>query len=176
METASQHAPSAGGEITCPDCGSVFDAKPKGKQRSLPQHRRLHGIIGTVFKNWPADHEFTPESEDHLRAWLVVKAGPEFRYVDHINCPYAEGEPSVTRLIAISMESSMRMNRERGAYSFVRPHPDGGSVAVYSAKSTKFNRMPHLMFCALSSAIDDVLHAEGIDPEKMHQNAEAEAA
>lgn len=162
-------------DISCPDCGCVIEEKPKGKPRSLPHHQRFFAVIKTAFKNWPADHEFTPECEDHLRAWLIVKAGAEYRDVDTISCPYAEDQPAMTRLVALSIEASMRGNRERGVFSFVRPHPDGGSVAVYSAKSIKFMRMSHLAFCALSDAVDEVLIAEGISPSEMHVNSEVAA-
>lgn len=39
---------------------------------------------------------------------------------------------------------------------------------VYTAKSIKFSEMPHLEFCALSNAVDEVIKAElGVDPEQL---------
>ena len=45
------------------------------KRRSLKHHKRLFGLIRAAFDLWPEGHEFQPETEDHLRAWLTIKAG-----------------------------------------------------------------------------------------------------
>lgn len=177
MATTSEKA-TGGQDITCPDCGCVIEEKPKGKPRSLPQLNRLFAIIAVAFDNWPDSSEFRPDSSEHLRAYLTCLAGEAFRDVTHINCPYAEDQPALTRLIAVSIESAIAGARRKGTYAFVRPHPDGGSIAVYTPKSFKMagpDRMSHLDACGLCAAIDDILMAEGLDPNKLTKAAEIAA-
>lgn len=154
----------------CTNCGCVLEPASKGKSRSLPQHARFFGVISTAYDQWPEANEFQPESVDHLRAYLICKAG--YRDSTDIAAPYAEDEPGLTRLIALSIEAAIVA---AGGFAFVRHHPDGGVVRVYKAKSLKFKSMGHQEFCALSNAVDDVLRAEGLDPDVLAKERECAA-
>jgi hypothetical protein len=46
----------------------------RNKQRSTAQHRRFFGLVKAAYDQWPENHQFDPDNEDHLRAWLLVKA------------------------------------------------------------------------------------------------------
>jgi len=45
------------------------------RPRSPKAHRHFFAIIDKAFQNWPDTHPFQPDSAEHLRAWLEVKAG-----------------------------------------------------------------------------------------------------
>jgi len=43
--------------------------------RSHDHHRFFFAAIAEAYANWPEGHEFNPQSSEHLRAWLLCKAG-----------------------------------------------------------------------------------------------------
>lgn len=54
----------------CPECGCILRNK-----RSLQLHRYYFVTITNAFRNWPENHDFKPDSIEHLRAWLQCEAG-----------------------------------------------------------------------------------------------------
>lgn len=56
---------------------------PKGRpvrieveeSRNPRRHAMFFAVITEAYRNWPEGHEFQPENRDHLRAWLLCKAG-----------------------------------------------------------------------------------------------------
>jgi hypothetical protein len=142
-----------------------------GKPRSIDQHRRLYGLVKKAFEHWPEAAEFQPENAEHLRKYLICRAGPQWRNVTEIPVPFAEDQPGLTRLAAQLMQQAAEA---AGGYAFPRVDMNGGRVALYTAKSIKFAEMPHLEFCALSEAVDEVIKAEmGVEPNML---LKAEAA
>lgn len=151
----------------CPHCGC--DLHPKS--RSLPQHRRFFGVLRAMFNHWPETAEFQPESEEHLRKWAIAKAG--YRTATDIAVPYAEEEPGLTRLVSISIEAAVR---GAGGFAFVRPHPEGGLVRVYTARSIAFDKLGQAEFNALNDAVETVYAREtGLDPETVLRENERAA-
>lgn len=155
--------------MTCPVCGHTD--RGKGKPRSIDQHRRFYGLVKAAFENWPEHAEFRPESAEHLRKYLICRAGPQWRNVTEIPVPFAEDQPGLTRLAAHMMQQAAEA---AGGYAFPRVDMNGGRVALYTAKSIRFGEMSHLEFCALSDAVDEVLRAEiGVSADEL---LKAEAA
>lgn len=136
----------------CPECGCEIGAK---KRRSVPDHRRLFALIKQAFDNWPEGHEFTPENPEHLRAWLVCKAG--WREAT----AYDLGERADAAVVALALEAGIKAAKGTG---FVRVV--GRSVAVITPKSMDFRAMGQAEFGLLRDAITDIIKAEtGIDAE-----------
>lgn len=154
----------------CPHCGC--DTHPeKGRPRSLEQLRRFFGVLRAIKLHWPESAEFQPDSEEHLRKWALVKAG--HRETTDIAVPYAEEETSLTKLIAITIEAAVRA---AGGFAFIRPHPDGGMVRVFKAKSIAFPNLGQAEFNALNDSVEDVYRAEtGLEPEEVLKQTEAAA-
>lgn len=137
----------------CPECGC--DLAPK-KRRSVPDHRRLMALIHQAFTSWPEAHDFQPESAEHLRAWLICKAG--FRHATPIQFG-RDVEPDV---MVLAMTAAIRA---ANGVAFVVPH--GTGVAVISPKSMSFRAMGQAEFGLLRDAITDIIKAEtGIDAER----------
>ena len=86
--------------MKCPQCGHVADS------RSTPDHRRFFARIHAAFHHWPEAHEFQPDDAEHLRAWLLCKAG--YRDVTTIPVEYADSEPALLRLVTLTVEGAVK--------------------------------------------------------------------
>lgn len=153
---------------TCPHCGGKIDGK--AKPRSLEQLRRFFGVLRAMYAHWPESAEFRPESEEHLRKWALIKAG--HKETTDVPVSFAEDEPGLTKLTALAIEGALKA---AGAYAFIRPHPEGGLVRVFKAKSIAFDKLGQADFNALNDAVETVYtHETGLDPEqvlKEHERA-----
>lgn len=154
----------------CQHCGC--DTHPdKGKPRSVDQLRRFFGVLRAMYRHWPESAEFQPENEEHLRAWVLIKAGHK-EFTD-VPVAFAEDEPGLTKLTAVAIEAAVRAS---GGFAFIRPHPDGGMVRVYKPKSIAFAKTGQAEFNALNDAVEEVYRAEtGLDPEQVLKEAEKAA-
>lgn len=148
-------------EKSCPHCGGVLT-----KHRSEPDHRRFFAVIVAAFTQWPEQHEFQPSSAEHLRAWLLCKAG----HYDVTTIPMEHDHPALTKLAVLAAEAAVKA---AGAYAFIRPH--GHALAVFSAKSIAWDKVSQKDFWPIRQAVEDVIAAEiGIDAETLlreHQRA-----
>lgn len=155
--------------MKCPHCQCEIDGK--SKPRSVEQLRRFFGMLRAMYQHWPASAEFQPESEEHLRKFVLCKSG--HRDSTDVAVPFAEDQPGLTKLVAISVEACVR---GAGGFAFIRPHPDGGLVRVYKAKSIAFDKLGQADFNALNDAVEMVYAQEtGLDPETVLREAERAA-
>lgn len=154
----------------CPHCGCSVDPE-KGQPRSVPQLKRFFAVLRAMRAHWPENAEFQPESDEHLRKWAVCKAG--YRESTDIAVPYAEDQPSITKLAAMAIEQAIKA---AGAYAFVRPDANGGRVRVYKAKSIAFHSMGPAEFSKLNDDVEAVYRAEtGLDPDQVLKEQERAA-
>lgn len=144
----------------CPHCGAVLT-----KVRSLPDHRRFFGLIRAAFHHWPENHDFHPDNEEHLRAWLLCKAG----YRETVAIPVEGDNSIVARLACLAAESAIKAAR---GYAFVRPHSSG--LAVISPRSLAFDTLSQKEFSPIRQAVEDVITAEtGLDCDQLLQERAA---
>jgi len=153
--------------MTCPVCG--FHDKIKsdgtGKPRSIDQHKRFFKVCSVAYENWPEKHVFQPATSEHLRYWLTCAAGKDWRDFDRVDIPQSLG---VVDAALFACEFSTYVGVKRKRIPFPRIDLERRVCTVYTARSLKFDEMPHLEFCALSNAVDEVIKAEmGIDPEAL---------
>ena len=154
----------------CPHCCCDLDPV-KGKPRSLDQLRRFFAVLRAMKMHWPETAEFQPKDETDLRKWALIKAG--HRESQDIDAPFSELEPSVTRLFSIAVQQAMDW---AGSYVFVRPHPDGGSIRVFRAKSIAFDKLGQAEFNRLNDEVEAVYRAEtGLDPSEVLKQQERAA-
>lgn len=161
--TSGQHSLSANASgRKCPHC--LCDLDPvKGKPRSLEQLRRFFGVLRAMKHHWPETAEFQPESEEHLRKWVLVKAG--HRETTDVPVEFAEDQPALTKLAALMVEAAVKA---AGAFAFIRPHPEGGLVRVFKAKSIAFDKLWQADFNRLNDEVEAVYKAEtGLDPDEV---------
>ena len=138
----------------CPHCGCDLDGKPKGKPRSVPQHRRYFALIRAAQSHWPATHRFQPASEEHLRKWIQAKSGHAvIKTVD------TAGMTTDQAVAAIAAELA-----HADAMHFTSAK--GGRFYIIESQSINFDTLPHLSACALFDAVADTIRAEtGLEPE-----------
>ena len=110
----------------CPHCGCKIDGKTK--PRSAPQLRRFFAMLRAMYQHWPEDTQFQPESEEHLRKFILIRAG--YRETTDIPVTFAEDQPGLTKLTALSIEAALKA---AGAYAFIRPHPRAHSPCSAAA-------------------------------------------
>lgn len=156
--------------MKCPHC--LCDLDPvKGKPRSVEQLRRFFGVLGAMKAHWPEKAEFQPDSEEHLRKWVLIKSG--HRETTDIPVPWAEDQPGLTKLLAITIEAALKA---AGAFPFLRTHPNGGLVRVFKAKSIAFGKLGQAAFNRLNDDVEAVYRAEtGLDPAQVLKETERAA-
>lgn len=142
----------------CKTCGQTTK-----DVRSNADHNRLFAIIEAAFKHWPETSNFQPDNSEHLRSWLICKAGPEFRTVTTMEAP--EADEALKERIQELVEDQNTHCGWRGAVLYkVQP------------KSMKFEKLGQRAFGQLRDAICEVIEQEvGVPAEKLMRESEAAA-
>lgn len=134
------------------------------KPRSLEQHRRFFGVLSAVYTHWPEAHRFQPDNAEHLRAWLLVRAGHHTVKTFYLNDDATE----LARVLPIVTATML------GKHSWCRSV--GNELHVCVPESIAFEKMEHQAFCKLSDAVDEVIKIEtGLDPDRLLKETEAAA-
>lgn len=128
----------------CPYCNATL-----GKPRSLKAHRYFFALIQRAFENWPDDETaFQPDSLDHLRAWLLVKA--KHRTIIAME----PGEEQVAFLIRL-----LALTRASGGFAFPAEH--NGQIVIATPKSISWSELDQPSFAPIAESvyriIEDVL-------------------
>lgn len=145
--TNGQNSSSENGNGLCAKC-------PMKLQRSSEDHRRFFALVNAAFTHWPEQHEFRPDNAEHLRAWLLCKAG--YRKTTMIETD----EPAAT---VAAIEAAFRA---ADTYAFVRPYGDG--VAVYSPKSLRFDKTDQKAFNAVRDEVSSIIESViGVTAEQL---------
>lgn len=132
----------------CPHCGCDTGKPPPRKLRSVPQHRRAFAMIRAAYDHWPETHQFRPESEEHLRAWLICKAS--YHTVQTIDLDATEPAAAVVMIAAAYAQA--------GRWHFTKT--SGTRLHVFAPKSMAFDQMPHHQACTLFDDIAEMIEAE----------------
>lgn len=115
------------------------------------------------------DGKTKPRSAPQLRRFFAMLRA----MYQHWPETAAEFQPGLTKLTALSIEAALKA---AGAYAFIRPHPDGGLVRVFKARSIAFNQMGQDEFNALNDAVEAAYAQEtGLDPEQVLKQTEQAA-
>jgi hypothetical protein len=157
---------------SCPSCGSMLT-----KARSPSDHRRLFALINKAFLHWPHNHEFKPDSADHLRAYLQCRAGhctstPVF--VDDVDTSaFTKEQMDVAfRLVAVAVASTVKAALEEGDYAF--PRIRGLTAVVYRPRSIAWASLDQKAFGPIREAIETEIEiALGVKADEL---LKAEAA
>jgi hypothetical protein len=142
-------------EKSCPHCGGSLESG-----RSLPDHRRFFALIQAAFHQWKENHEFQPDNSEHLRAWLLCKAG--YRTNTVIEPPSSMDEIAYYDFVA-SVEGVMRAMDGHG---FVVMHD--GVVVIVRPKSIAWHKIGQREFGRLRDAVTDIIEAEiGVSADQL---------
>lgn len=132
----------------CPHCGVELEAKPKGKPRSIPQHRRYFAMLKATFSHWPEDHRFQPATEEHLRKWLQAKAG--YAVIKSVETEHMTTQQAIAAIAAeLAMADPIHFTSAADTLFY-----------IIQSKSIDFDTLPHLAACALFDDVADLIEAE----------------
>lgn len=135
---------------------STHQDRARGKPRSIDQHRRFFGLIKAAFHHWPESVNFQPDNEEHLRAWLLVKA--KHRTIKTFHLPTDASDSAALIPIVIATMTG----KHSWAWS------KGQDLYVCVPESIAFDKIGHQQFCALNDDVDEVIRVEtGLDPEAL---------
>ena len=153
--------------MNCPNCG--FKLTEHSKARSPADHRRFFKLIGATYHHWPESSEFQPDNAEHLRAYLLCKAG--YRDVTTIPVEFGEDQPVLMRLVALAAEAAVKAAK---GFAFIRPH--GQALAVFFAKSIAWDKLDQKHFNKIRDAVEEVIEAEtGMKPDDILKQTEKAA-
>lgn len=143
---------------------STHQDRARGKPRSIDQHRRFFGVIRAAYHHWPESVSFQPDNEEHLRAWLLVKAKHRTIKTFHLPADASDSAALIPVVIATML------GKHAWAWS------KGTDLFVCVPESIAFDKIGHNAFCVLNDDVDAVIRAEtGLDPDKLLKEAEAAA-
>ena len=129
------------------------------KPRSIDQHNRFFALVSALFQQWPEKHQFQPDDEEHLRAWLLVKAK------HRVIAEFHMGDVTDEFVRAIPVITMAMYRKHCWAWQ------DGSKIKVCAAKSISIygkEAVGHAEFCVINDNVDGVIRAEtGLDPERL---------
>lgn len=138
----------------------------KRKARSGEQHRRFFGLMSALHSHWPESHPFQPDSSEHLRAWLLVRA-------KHcvINTFEMESNNEAKHLAKIIPIITALMLKK---HSWCRAK--GNELHVCVPMSIAHDECGHNLFTSICADVDEIIKAEtGLDPETLLRETERAA-
>ena len=150
----------------CPHCLSELDAA-KGKPRSLEQLRRFFGVLRAMYNHWPETvEEFQPHSEEHLRKWILCRAG-HGSVVQTLTMPRTSNPSLMAALMAFA-EQLLEIDNRFGRWK-------GSTLAIYEAKSIAFHKLGQAEFNKLNDEVEAAYkEVTGLEPDevlKQHERA-----
>ena len=136
----------------------------KRKARSYDQHKRFFAIIAAAHSHWPECHAFQPDSAEHLRAWLLVKA----KHCTIRTFELSDDAGDMARVIPIVTASML------GKHSWAKA--SGNTLHVCVPQSIDYKTVSHQEFQSINDAVDEIIRAEtGLDPETLLRETERAA-
>ena len=134
--------------------------------RSTPHNNFFFAFLKEAFEQWPETHAFQPtDYNDHLRAWLLVKAGFS-NGVDLRPRTEQEARATVAALKLVVRE----LAGGRPFWTKITVDYGGGLIEVRWPKSIAFDRIDEEEFRRITTVIFAVIYAEtGLDVEDHYQ-------
>lgn len=136
------------------------------KPRSSIQHRRFFGLVSALYSHWPESNAFQPDSAEHLRAWLLVRA-------KHcvINTFPLESKKEAEHFAKILPIITSLMLKK---HSWCRTK--GNELLVCVPLSIAHGECSHALFTQVCTDVDAIIKAEtGLDPETLLKENEKAA-
>jgi len=133
------------------------------KPRSIDQHRRFFALMSALHSHWPESHSFQPDSSEHLRAWLLVRA-------KHcvINTFPLESKKEAEHFAKILPIITSLMLKK---HSWCRTK--GNELHVCVPLSINHAECSHALFTQVCADVDAIIKAEtGLDPETLLREQE----
>ena len=149
---------------TCEKCGQKIP-----HPRNQARHNLFFAVLVPAFKHWPESHEFQPEDTEHLRGWLLAKAG---------HCTFKEidiGDAVPEAMLPIMTAFVNSTHRIAGAKSrFLKATKKG--LRAYEPKSIAYDKCDEDTFKKiLDLSIEIIETTIGVKIEKLKAETAREA-
>ena len=147
----------------CPACGFVL---PPHRHRSEPHHNLFFAVIARAFDSWPESAKFQPEDAEHLRSYLLIKAG-HFIKLDLV----AENPD------ALSLEDQLRTIVRTISDKPPLMHSYEWGVRIFWARSLSYAAADRKTFNEVCDKVFEIISITlGVPIETMKREAQKEAA
>jgi len=104
-------------------------------------------LVSVAYEHWPENYtKFRPESSEHLRAWLLCKAG----WITEVSLEMKPGRVMNNTALAI-----MSLDRQRGLFSWVRQR--GESIVIFAPRSISYKAAKHREVCRVFQDAEDII-------------------
>ena len=135
------------------------------KPRSIDQHRRFFGLMSTLHSHWPENHSFQPDSSEHLRSWLLVRA--KHCVINTFQLESTNEAKHFAKILPII--TSLMLKK----HSWCRSK--GNELHVCVPLSIAHGECSHALFTQICADVDEIIRAEtGLEPETLlRENANA---
>jgi hypothetical protein len=137
----------------------------KDEPRSVDQHRRFFGLVRALYHHWPEAQDFQPDNEEHLRAFLLVKA--KHRSIKEF---YPE-----TKGVAADFAKMLPIVAAMMLHRYCWAWAEGDAVKVAAPESLAFDKLPHKKACQVLNDVEDYVRNIGMDPNEVLKQHEAAA-
>lgn len=129
------------------------------KPRSIDQHKRFFAVVKAAFDNWPHAHKFQPDNAEHLRAWLLVRAGHHTVKTFYLSDEAAEYARLIPVIVQTMLHKHAWCRAEGNKLDVCVPL----SIAIHGEHA-----IGHQLFCKINDDVDEIIRAEtGLDPEAL---------
>lgn len=123
-----------------------------------PRSNRHQGLffaaIKSAFDNWPENHEFKPENEEHLRQFLEIKAG--YRTALTVSLDTSEHKQGFfAALTGAIAHAQAQGSKDSQKYVFIMSTAE--KVFVVYANSISYSKLDQSEFNNVSNKVSDVL-------------------
>jgi len=148
----------------CPTCKQVVP-----HPRNYERHKALFGMLKPAFYYWPdPDVEpFRPNDAEHLRAWLLVKAG--WRESEDLKISGTSSKYATIMAMAF-----LNRKREKTAVHF-EELKDG--IRVYWPKSVAYNKCSEDQFKKVLTSVTEIVEdIIGVSVKEMRENYKRDVA
>jgi hypothetical protein len=131
----------------CPECGCVLK-----QSRSPQQHKFFFAAVKAAFMHWPHDYRFVPDSEEHLRAWLLVEA----KHCTIIG-QTLRGDPGDALRMAAFVNLSVAKAKEANGFMFIEVI-DRKSITGRFPRSVSWREVDQKAFQPIAQAVFEIIH------------------
>ena len=118
------------------------------KTRSLPQHNRFFALMQAAHNHWPEAHPFQPDSVEHLRAWLLVRA----KHCVINSFKLADDATEAARLLPVITATMLRKHSWAKA--------NGNELLVCVPISIDFKTTPQAEFSRICGDVEEIIESE----------------
>lgn len=143
--------------------------KSRDDVRSYPQLKRFFALVKAAFEHWPEGNPFQPECAEHLRAYLIVRAGFKTARTIRLHGPMSLPQRDHLELI---LETAMRAG---GSWAIIDVM--SSYILVQKPASVSYEETPHTVACKIFSAVDELIPIEmpGMTADRLLREAEKAA-